>query len=99
MYANSPVSFRPSSLGLEIVSPLEGGTRLGTSGPGADREGGERAHRGLDVDATVGEPVRAVADGVVQFAGMDLRGDFPARPLLPRQLRKFRARTMGPGGF
>jgi murein DD-endopeptidase MepM/ murein hydrolase activator NlpD len=43
--------------------------------------------------------VRAVADGVVQFAGMDLRGDFPARPLLPRQLRKFRARAMGPGGF
>jgi murein DD-endopeptidase MepM/ murein hydrolase activator NlpD len=99
MYANQPVSFRPSSLGLAIVSPLEGGTRLGTSGPGADREGGERAHRGLDVDATVGEPVRAVADGVVQFAGMDLQGDYPARALLPRQLRRFRARNMGPGGF
>jgi murein DD-endopeptidase MepM/ murein hydrolase activator NlpD len=99
MYAGAPLAFRPSSLGLEIVSPLEGGTRLGTSGPGADRDGGERAHRGLDIDATVGEPVRAVADGVVQFAGMDLPGQVPARGLLPRQLRRFRARAMGPGGF
>jgi murein DD-endopeptidase MepM/ murein hydrolase activator NlpD len=99
LYAGAPLVVRPSSLGLDVVSPLEGGTRLGTSGPGADRDGGERAHRGLDVDATVGEPVRAVADGVVQFAGMDLPGQVPARPLLPRQLRRFRARTMGPGGF
>jgi hypothetical protein len=98
-YAGAPLVVRPSSLGLDIVSPLEGGIRLGTSGPGADRAGGERAHRGLDVDATVGEPVRAVADGVVQFAGMDLPGQVPARGLLPRQLRRFRARTMGPGGF
>jgi murein DD-endopeptidase MepM/ murein hydrolase activator NlpD len=99
MYAGSPVSFRPSSLGLEIVSPLEGGTRLGTSGPGADRDGGGRAHRGLDIDATAGEPVRAVADGFVQFAGLDLPGQQPARPLLPRQLRRWRRRAMGPGGF
>jgi hypothetical protein len=98
MYANAPISFRPSSLGLEIVSPLEGGIRLGTSGPGADRDGGGREHRGLDVDATVGEPVRAVADGVVQFAGVDLPGQQPARGLLPRQLRRFH-RAMGPGGF
>lgn len=99
MYANAPLSFRPSSLGLDIVSPLEGGIRLGTSGPGADRDGGGREHRGLDVDATVGEPVRAIADGVVQFAGVDLPGQQPARGLLPRQLRRFRARAMGPGGF
>jgi murein DD-endopeptidase MepM/ murein hydrolase activator NlpD len=98
-YAGAPEIVRPSSLGLEIVSPLEGGTRLGTSGPGADRDDGARAHRGLDVDATVGEPVRAVADGVVQFAGVDLPGQQPARGLLPRQLSRFRARTMGPGGF
>jgi len=99
MYGNQPLSFRPSSLGLDIVSPLEGGIRLGTSGPGADRDGGGREHRGLDVDATVGEPVRAVADGVVQFAGVDLPGQVPARPLLPRQLHRFRTRAMGPGGF
>ena len=99
LYGNAPLVTRPSSLGLDIVSPLEGGTRLGTSGPGADREDGKREHRGLDVDATVGEPVRAVADGVVQFAGLDLPGQLPARPILPRQLRRFRAKKMGPGGF
>jgi murein DD-endopeptidase MepM/ murein hydrolase activator NlpD len=99
LYAGVPLVVRPSPLGLDIVSPLEGGTRLGTSGPGADRDGGKRAHRGLDVDATVGEPVRAVADGVVQFAGIDMPGQLPARELLPRQLRRWRYRTMGPGGF
>jgi murein DD-endopeptidase MepM/ murein hydrolase activator NlpD len=99
LYANQPVSFKPSSMALDITSPLEGGVRLGTSGPGADRDGGGRTHRGLDVDATVGEPVRAVADGVVQFAGVDLPGQQPARGLLPRQLRRFRARSMGPGGY
>ena len=99
LYAGAPLVVRPSSLGLDIVSPLEGGTRLGTSGPGADREDGKREHRGLDVDATVGEPVRAVADGVVQFAGLDLPGQLPAREVLPRQIRRFRNRAMGPGGF
>ncbi len=43
--------------------------------------------------------MRAVADGVVQFAGVDLTGDHPALGLLPRQLRRWRNRTMGPGGF
>jgi murein DD-endopeptidase MepM/ murein hydrolase activator NlpD len=47
----------------------------------------------------VGEPVRAVADGVVQFAGVDLTGDHPALGLFPRQIRRWRTRTMGPGGF
>jgi murein DD-endopeptidase MepM/ murein hydrolase activator NlpD len=98
LYAGAPLVVRPSSLGLDIVSPLEGGTRLGTSGPGADRDDGKREHRGEDIDATVGEPVRAVADGVVQFAGVDLPGQLPARELLPRQLRRFH-RAMGPGGF
>ena len=98
-YANPPLAFKPSSLGLAIVAPLEGGVRLGTSGLGADRDGGARAHRGEDIDATIGEPVRAVADGVVQFAGVDLTGDHPALGLFPRQIKRWRNRTMGPGGF
>jgi len=98
-YANPPVAYRPSSLGLEITSPLDGAPRLGTSGLGADREGGERSHRGVDIDATIGEPVRAVADGVVQFAGVDMPGDHPAIGLFPRQLRRWRNRNLGPGGF
>jgi len=98
-YANPPVSYRPSPLGLDIVSPLDGAPRLGTSGLGADREGGERSHRGVDIDATIGEPVRAVADGVVQFAGVDMPGDHPAIGLFPRQVRRWRNRNLGPGGF
>ncbi len=98
-YANPPVSYRPSPLGLDIVSPLDGAPRLGTSGLGADREGGERSHRGVDIDATIGEPVRAVADGVVQFAGVDMPGDHPAIGLYPRQVRRWRNRNLGPGGF
>ena len=98
-YESTPLAFKDSSLGLTIVSPLEGGTRLGTSGLGADRDDGARAHRGLDIDATIGEPVRAVADGVVQFAGVDLTGDRPALGLLPRQLRHWHRYPMGPGGF
>jgi hypothetical protein len=98
-YANPPIAYQPSSLGLEIVSPLDGAPRLGTSGLGADREGGERSHRGVDIDATIGEPVRAVADGVVQFAGVDMPGDHPAIGLFPRQLRRWRNKNLGPGGF
>jgi hypothetical protein len=99
VYANPPLAARPSALGLDIVSPLEGAPRLGTSGLGADREGGERSHRGLDVDATIGEPVRAVADGVVVFAGADLTGDHPALEMAPRYVRRWRNRTLGPGGI
>jgi murein DD-endopeptidase MepM/ murein hydrolase activator NlpD len=98
-YTNSAVTFQESTLGLDIVSPLEGAPRLGTSGLGVDRAGGERSHRGVDVDATIGEPVRAVADGVVVFAGADLTGDHPALGLLPQQIRRWRNREMGPGGL
>jgi hypothetical protein len=100
-YTNAPVAFKPSSLELAITSPLEGAPRLGTSGLGVDRDGGERSHRGVDIDATVGEPVRAVADGVVQFAGVDMTGDHPALGLFPRQIKRWRRKTnmMGPGGF
>jgi len=100
-YGNAPVAFRQSSMELAITSPLEGAPRLGTSGLGADRAEGERSHRGVDIDATIGEPVRAVADGVVVFAGVDLQGDHPALGLLPRQLKRWRRKEskMGPGGF
>jgi murein DD-endopeptidase MepM/ murein hydrolase activator NlpD len=98
-YTNATDRSAPSYLGLTIISPLTGGVRLAISGPGADRDGGRREHRGVDVDAAVGEPVRAIADGVVQFAGADMTGDHPALGLFPRQLRRWRNRTLGPGGF
>jgi murein DD-endopeptidase MepM/ murein hydrolase activator NlpD len=100
-YAGTPAVARPSPVGFDLVSPLEGVPRLATSGPGADRDGGARTHRGLDVDAVVGEPVRAVADGVVQFAGMDRPGQTPARWLLPKGATRMaaRGRGFGPGGL
>ncbi len=99
LYADSAATFIDSPLGFPIVSPLGGVPRLGTSGPGADRDGGKRAHRGLDIDAAEGEPVAAIADGVVQFAGADLPGALAAVPLLPKRVKKYRARRLGPGGI
>jgi len=58
IYTNAREVSATTYTGLTIVSPLTGGMRLGTSGPGADRDGGKREHRGIDVDAAVGEPVR-----------------------------------------
>jgi len=100
-YGNGAVVMQPSTLSVAVTSPLEGAPRLGTSGLGVDRDGGERSHRGVDIDATIGEPVRAVADGVVVFAGVDMTGDHPALELLPRHLKRWRRKTnmMGPGGF
>jgi hypothetical protein len=98
-YAGSAPTAHPTFTGLHLMSPLEGVPRLATSGPGADREGGARTHRGLDIDATVGEPVRAVADGVVQFAGMDCPGRQPARWLSPKRSRRAVSRGYGPGGL
>jgi len=100
-YGNAPVALQPSSLAVAITSPLEGAPRLGTSGLGVDRDGGVRSHRGVDIDATVGEPVRAVADGVIEFAGVDMKGDHPALGLFPRQVKRWKRKEqmMGPGGF
>ena len=98
-YTGAQATPTTSYLGLAIVPPLTGGVRLGTSGPGADRDGGKREHRGIDIDASLGEPVRAVADGIVQFAGADMPGSLAANGLSPRQLRRWRYRALGPGGF
>ena len=64
------VAFRSFSLG----SPLFGAPRVVSSGLGDARDGGARKHRGIDVESSQGEPVLAVADGLVNFAGLDLPG-------------------------
>jgi murein DD-endopeptidase MepM/ murein hydrolase activator NlpD len=76
-------------------SPLEASPRVVSSEPGDPRPG--RKHRGVDVEAVVGEPVLAMADGVVFFAGVDLPGQ-GARELDPANIKRVRRGRMGAGG-
>ncbi|MFO0714598.1 MAG: peptidoglycan DD-metalloendopeptidase family protein [Sandaracinus sp.] len=59
---------------VELGCPLLGCPRVVLSWLGAERDDGQREHRGIDVDALPNEQVRAVGDGVVTFAGVDLPG-------------------------
>ena len=82
--------------GLALRCPLDGGPRKITSGLGGVRGGGRRVHKGVDFASTWGEPVRAVADGWVTYAGVDLPAA-GARRLPPN--RSYSVRRMGPGGL
>ncbi len=86
---------------LKLTSPLDGVPRKITSGLGAIRAHGRRVHRGIDFDSEKGEPVRAVADGVVFCAGVDLpkRGRRGIRRLNSRRAKYFPRWRMGPGGL
>ncbi len=66
----SPITWR----GVPLGCPLDGCPRVILSWLGEEREDGMREHRGIDVDSLPSEPVRAVADGTVTFAGVDLPG-------------------------
>ena len=88
---------RPCALGMNVVPPLEASPRVATSGPGDDREGGARRHRGLDVVASPGEPIRAIADGLVIFAGANMRGS--ARTIVsPAKSARYARKRLGAGG-
>jgi murein DD-endopeptidase MepM/ murein hydrolase activator NlpD len=89
----------PTSLGIAVVSPLQGTPRVAPSGPGEDRDEGARAHRGLDIDATTGEPVGSLADGVVWFAGFDLPGRVRPQPVPPEELAHTPRPPLGAGGL
>jgi hypothetical protein len=93
---------RPASYigGINVVSPLEGTPRVAPSGPGDDRSGGARRHAGLDIAGIIGEPVRAIADGTVIFAGIN-GGASKARlsGIPPEKIRRYRHRRMGVGGI
>jgi hypothetical protein len=90
---------RETDLGFKVISPLEGIPRVAPSGPGEDREEGGRAHRGLDLDATVGEPSASIADGVVSFSGFDLPGRTPPQSVPADQLPTTKRPELGPGGL
>jgi murein DD-endopeptidase MepM/ murein hydrolase activator NlpD len=89
---------RMCELGVPVVPPLETAPRVATSGPGDDRDGGARRHRGLDVVAAVGEPIRAIADGTVIFAGVNLPGN-ARRPVPPSKVARFANQSLGAGGI
>ena len=98
-YLDTKVPPRKTGLGFEVVSPLEGIPRVAPSGPGEDREDGARAHRGLDIDATGGEPVGSIADGVVWFSGFDLPGRARPQVVPPDELATTKRPELGPGGL
>jgi murein DD-endopeptidase MepM/ murein hydrolase activator NlpD len=89
----------PSALGIDVVLPLEGSQRVAVSGPGDDREGGIRRHQGLDISGLLGEPVRAMADGEVIFAGCSMAGNSRRGPIPPSQIAKYARRRLGVGGI
>ncbi len=79
-------------------SPLEGSPRVVSSQPGAEREDGLRLHHGVDVEAVFGEPVLAMADGRVSFAGVDLPGHAHNRELSPEAIGEVPRSSLGHGG-
>lgn len=85
-------------LGFDLGSPLDGAPRVIESFLGDPRDGGARLHRGVDIEAVLREPVRAVADGVVNFAGVDLPGHRNHEDLDPGDIRDVPLHQLGRGG-
>ena len=86
-------------VGINVVSPLEATPRVAPSGPGDDRSGGKRRHAGLDIAGLIGEPVRAMADGTVIFAGVNSPGKARMSGIPPEKIARYRNRRMGVGGI
>ena len=86
-------------VGINVVSPLEATPRVAPSGPGDDRSGGARRHAGLDIVGAIGEPVRAIADGVVIFAGINSPTKSRMSGIPPEKIARYRHRRMGVGGI
>jgi hypothetical protein len=99
-YNGSVDTPRPSLYGIDVVSPLEATPRVATSGPGDDRDGGARRHRGLDIVGQIGEPVRSIADGTVIFAGVNMPGGRSRLgPIPPEKIKRYAHRQLGVGGI
>lgn len=99
-YQGAPLLHKPTPMGLNIVCPLEGIPRVASSGPGEDRDGGLRRHKGLDIVASEGEPVRALADGKVIFAGVNMHNAPRKGPIPPSKIGRYKnRRNLGAGGI
>ena len=88
-----------ATIGVDVVPPLEGTPRVAVSGPGDDRDGGARRHQGLDISASLGEPVRSIASGTVIFAGCSLPQNSRRGPIAPADSAKYARRRLGAGGI
>ena len=85
---------------LPLSSPLDGIPRLMLDYFGNKRGvKGTSGHQGIDLAGLSGEPVRAVADGKVSFAGVDLKGDTPSRQTTPEAAAAVPPQTLGKGGL
>jgi murein DD-endopeptidase MepM/ murein hydrolase activator NlpD len=86
--------------GSPLVSPLDGTPRLVIDYFG-NKRGKKKGlgHRGIDLDGASGEPVRAIADGRVTFAGVDLLGASKHKLLTPKEAAELTNKEMGPGGL
>jgi murein DD-endopeptidase MepM/ murein hydrolase activator NlpD len=69
-----------------------------SSGLGFVRDDGERSHRGIDLEAEFGEPVRAIADGLVIFSGVDLPGQKAHVQLKVDETNAYSPSALGHGG-
>jgi hypothetical protein len=95
--AGPPVS-RTRWKGVDLYCPLDGCPRKVSGVLGDVRDGGKRAHKGVDFVSTRGEPVRAIADGWVVYAGVDAPGA-GARKVTLDKSGAIRKTSMGPGGL
>ena len=86
-------------MGVQMVSPLDGVPRLVLDDFGNRR--GKKwgpGHQGTDLTASSGEPIRAIADGKIVFAGVDLKGA-GSKMLTPKDANDFPRNEMGSGGL
>lgn len=89
--------------GVPLLLPLDGAPRLVLDyfGNPRDKKKDGYYHRGIDLDAAEGEPVRAIAAGKVSFAGTDLPGSQESGHLTPQQAVALleSGSKLGPGGL
>lgn len=84
--------------GMAWGPPLDGSPRVISSWIGAARDDGQRRHRGVDVESVLGEPVRAIADGRVNFCGVDLPGHRSNAAMTPSEIEDVPRDDLGAGG-
>ena len=97
-YATGPPVARAHWKSVDLLCPLDGCPRKITGVIGDVRDEGKRAHKGVDFASVLGEPVRAVADGWVVYAGVDAPGK-GARKVTLDKSGAIRKNSMGPGGL